>query len=43
VFAGQLHELEQWEARVKQLVDGDIATLNAQAAQLGIGFVAVPQ
>lgn len=43
VFAGQLKELEQWEARVKQFVDGDIATLNAQASQLGIGFVAVPQ
>ena len=43
VFAGQLKELEQWEARVKQFIDGDIATLNAQAAQLGIGFVAVPE
>ncbi|MGE5815408.1 MAG: WD40/YVTN/BNR-like repeat-containing protein, partial [Acidobacteriota bacterium] len=43
VFAGQLKELEQWEARVKQFIDGDIATLNAQASQLGIGFVAVPQ
>jgi hypothetical protein len=38
-----LKELEQWEGRVKQFIDGDIATLNAQASQLGIGFVAVPQ
>jgi hypothetical protein len=43
VFADQLKELEQWEARVKQFVDGDIATLNAQAAQLGVGFIALPQ
>jgi hypothetical protein len=43
VFAAQLKELEQWEGRVKQFIDGDIATLNAQASQLGIGFVAVPQ
>jgi photosystem II stability/assembly factor-like uncharacterized protein len=43
VFADQMKELELWEARLKQFIDGDIATLNAQAAQLGVGFVAVPQ
>ncbi len=43
VFADQKRELDQWEARVKQFIAGDIATLNAQASQLGIGFVVTPQ
>jgi photosystem II stability/assembly factor-like uncharacterized protein len=43
VFAGQQRELDAWEAQVKQFIAGDIATLNAQASQLGVGFVAVPQ
>ena len=39
VFADQKRELEAWQGRVKQFVAGDIAALNAQASQLGIGFV----
>ena len=41
VFADQKRELEQWEGRVKQFLASDVATLNAQAAQLGVAFIVV--
>lgn len=39
VFADQKRELDEWQGRVKQFISGDIGALNAQASQLGIGFV----
>jgi hypothetical protein len=41
VFADQKRELEQWKARVKQFMSGEVTALNAQASQLGVTFVVV--